>query len=80
MALWLCRAQPPGDVMLKGMQKSRATFDRLIGRGDKPYFAVLEGKANLREAFFAWVEMADPELARLTNTNPNKPHGKKGRR
>lgn len=88
MALWLCRAQPPGEVVLKGNKKSHAPFDRLVAHGDKPRFSVLAGKATLQDAFFAWLELADPELVKMAASskpgsnkpNRNKPHGKGSRR
>jgi CRISPR-associated protein Cmr1 len=54
-ALWLNRAYPNGDVILKGVANSAAPFDRLVAEGDTPRFSALAGKAGLREVFLDWL-------------------------
>lgn len=55
-ALWLNRAHPDGEVFLRGVYHSGAPFDLLVAPGDTPRFAVLAGKASLREAFLDWLQ------------------------
>jgi CRISPR-associated protein Cmr1 len=55
-ALWLQRAYPAGDVVLRGVARSGAPFDRLVAPGDAPQFSALAGKASLREGFLDWLE------------------------
>lgn len=54
-ALWLNRADPAGEVALRGVSNSAAPFDRLVAPGDTPRFSVLAGKHSLREAFLDWL-------------------------
>jgi CRISPR-associated protein Cmr1 len=54
-ALWLNRAYPPGEVVLRGVPGSGAPFDRLVAPGDAAGFAALAGKTSLREAFLDWL-------------------------
>ncbi|HVA64000.1 MAG TPA: type III-B CRISPR module RAMP protein Cmr1 [Terriglobales bacterium] len=54
-ALWLHRAYPAGEVVLKGFPNSAAPFDRMVAEGDDPCFSALGGKANLRAAFLGWL-------------------------
>jgi CRISPR-associated protein Cmr1 len=54
-ALWLNRAYPTGEVVLKDDEASGAPFDRLVASGDTPQFSALAGKASLREAFLDWL-------------------------
>ncbi len=54
-ALWLGRAYPVGDVVLRGVTNSAAPFDRLIAAGDTPRFSALTSKSSLREAFLDWL-------------------------
>lgn len=54
-ALWLNRAYPAGEVVLRGMSNSAAPFDRLVASGDTPRFSALAGKHSLREAFLDWL-------------------------
>lgn len=54
-ALWLQRAYPAGEVVLRGVASSGAPFDRLVAPGDTPQFSALAGKASLREAFLHWL-------------------------
>jgi CRISPR-associated protein Cmr1 len=56
MALWLCRAYPKGEVVVKGLSGSGAAFDLLVAPGDSPRFRALEAKQDLRSAFFAWLK------------------------
>lgn len=65
MALWLNRAYPEGDVVLRGDRRhndaSAAPFDRLLGAGDEARFTPLDaGRAapagqRLATAFFTWL-------------------------
>lgn len=55
-ALWLSRAYPSGEVILRDIPNSGAPFDRLSAPGDPSLFSPLDGANSLREAFFAWVE------------------------
>lgn len=54
-ALWLNRAHPRGEVVVKGLNGSGAPFDRLVAPGDTPRFSALAGKKSLREAFLDWL-------------------------
>lgn len=54
-ALWLDRAYPAGEVVLRGMNNSAAPFDRLVAAGDTPRFSALAGKQSLRQAFLDWL-------------------------
>lgn len=54
-ALWLNRAYPAGEVVLRGVQDSGAPFDRLVASGDTPVFSALAGKSGLRNAFLDWL-------------------------
>jgi len=54
-ALWLNRAYPAGEVVLRGVNNSAAPFDRLVASGDTPRFSALAGKHSLREAFLDWL-------------------------
>ena len=56
IALWLNRAYPSGEVILRGVAGSAAPFDRLVAPGDTPQFRALEGKTSLREAFLDWLK------------------------
>lgn len=50
-ALWLNRACPNGEVVLRGANNSAAPFDRLVAPGDQTFFSALANKRSLREAF-----------------------------
>jgi CRISPR-associated protein Cmr1 len=54
-ALWLNRAYPAGEVILRGVNNSTAPFDRLIAAGDTPHFSALANKQGLRQAFLDWL-------------------------
>jgi len=54
-ALWLNRAYPAGEVILRGVNNSSAPFDRLVAAGDTARFSALANKPNLRAAFLAWL-------------------------
>lgn len=54
-ALWLARAHPKGEVVLRGAAKSAAPFDRLVAAGDRPHFSALADQPTLREAFLDWL-------------------------
>jgi CRISPR-associated protein Cmr1 len=54
-ALWLNRAFPNGEVVVRGVNNSAAPFDRLIASGDTPRFSALLNKQSLREAFLDWL-------------------------
>ena len=54
-ALWLNRAYPAGEVILRGVNNSAAPFDRLVAAGDTPQFSALASKQGLREAFLDWL-------------------------
>lgn len=61
IALWLERRYPEGGgvvLMQKGkpLPGTRADFDRLHARGDRPLFWPLQRERGLREAFFGWLE------------------------
>jgi CRISPR-associated protein Cmr1 len=61
IALWLERRYPEkGGVVLmqrgKPLSGTRADFDRLHARGDRPLFWPLQREWGLREAFFEWLE------------------------
>nr|MBA3884761.1 CRISPR-associated protein Cmr1 [Acidobacteriota bacterium] len=56
-ALWLARAHPPGDVVLRGVNSSAAPFDRLVAAGDTPRFTALVNKSSLRDAFLDWLHV-----------------------
>jgi CRISPR-associated protein Cmr1 len=61
IALWLRRAWPNGQVVLKDkdsrepVRGSAAPFDRLLAPGDTALYAPLE-EASLEEAFLEWVK------------------------
>lgn len=55
-ALWLNRAYPAGEVILRGVNNSQAPFDRLVAPGDTPRFSALAGKHSLRQAFLDWLQ------------------------
>lgn len=55
-ALWLARAYPEGEVLLKGTANATAPFDRLVAPGDTPRFSALANKHSLREAFLDWLQ------------------------
>ena len=59
VALWLHRAWPAGEVVMKfrrdAVAGSAAPFDALVAPGDTPRFAALAGKSTLRSAFFDWL-------------------------
>jgi CRISPR-associated protein Cmr1 len=54
-ALWLNRAYPAGDVVLRGVPNSAAPFDRLVAADDTPRFSALANKSGLRQAFLDWL-------------------------
>ncbi len=54
-ALWLNRAYPAGEVVLRGANNSAAPFDRLVAPGDTACFSALAGKNSLRQAFLDWL-------------------------
>lgn len=54
-ALWLTRAYPAGEVVLRGVPNSQAPFDRLVAAGDTPRFSALANKQSLRAAFLDWL-------------------------
>lgn len=54
-ALWLNRAYPAGEVILRGENSSAAPFDRLVAPGDTPRFSALASKQSLRAAFLDWL-------------------------
>ncbi len=54
-ALWLGRAYPSGNVVLRGVNNSGAPFDRLVASGDTPRFSALANKQSLRLAFLDWL-------------------------
>jgi CRISPR-associated protein Cmr1 len=54
-ALWLNRAYPAGEVVLRGTGSSAAPFDRLVAPGDTARFSALDGKSTLRAAFLDWL-------------------------
>jgi CRISPR-associated protein Cmr1 len=54
-ALWLNRAYPVGEVILRGVAHSQAPFDRLVAPKDKPQFSALAKKQSLRQAFLDWL-------------------------
>jgi CRISPR-associated protein Cmr1 len=54
-ALWLNRAYPTGEVILRGASNSAAPFDRLIAPGDTARFSAPAGKSTLRAAFLDWL-------------------------
>jgi CRISPR-associated protein Cmr1 len=54
-ALWLNRAYPSGDVVLRGVNNSAAPFDLLKAPGDTARFSPLADKQSLREAFLDWL-------------------------
>lgn len=55
-ALWLNRAYPAGEVILRGVNDSAAPFDRLVAPGDTPRFSALANKKSLRQAFLDWLQ------------------------
>ncbi|WP_224366151.1 hypothetical protein [Hyalangium versicolor] len=67
VALWLCRANPPGEVvlLLKGQRTpvsgSSARFDQLLAPHDKALYAPLQA-SSLREAFFGWLAKSIPDV------------------
>ena len=54
-ALWLNRAYPAGEVILRGVNDSSAPFDRLVAPGDTAQFSALANKRSLRAAFLDWL-------------------------
>jgi CRISPR-associated protein Cmr1 len=54
-ALWLNRAYPAGEVILRGVNNSSAPFDRLVAPGDTAQFSALANKQGLRAAFLDWL-------------------------
>ncbi len=54
-ALWLNRAYPAGDVVLRDVNDSAAPFDRLVAPGDTAQFSALANKQSLRAAFLDWL-------------------------
>jgi CRISPR-associated protein Cmr1 len=54
-ALWLNRAYPAGEVILRGVNNSSAPFDRLVAPGDTARFSALANKRSLRAAFLDWL-------------------------
>ncbi|HVZ32286.1 MAG TPA: type III-B CRISPR module RAMP protein Cmr1 [Polyangiaceae bacterium] len=54
-ALWLNRAYPVGEVILRGVAHSQAPFDRLVAPEDNPQFSALANKQSLRQAFLDWL-------------------------
>lgn len=56
-ALWLARAHPAGEVVLRGANHSAAPFDALVAAGDTALFFALAGKRSLREAFLDWLHV-----------------------
>ncbi len=54
-ALWLNRAYPRGEVILRDVNNSQAPFDRLVAPGDTPRFSALANKQSLRQAFLDWL-------------------------
>ncbi|MBI2566723.1 MAG: type III-B CRISPR module RAMP protein Cmr1 [Candidatus Schekmanbacteria bacterium] len=54
-AMWLNRAYPDGNVVLRGVNNSAAPFDRLVAAGDTPRFSALANKLSLRQAFLDWL-------------------------
>jgi CRISPR-associated protein Cmr1 len=55
-ALWLNRAYPNGNVVLRGASSSAAPFDRLVAAGDTARFSALANKQGLRQAFLDWLQ------------------------
>lgn len=55
-ALWLNRAYPAGDVILRGVNNSQAPFDRLVAPDDTPRFSPLANQQSLRQAFLDWLK------------------------
>jgi CRISPR-associated protein Cmr1 len=53
--LWLNRAYPGGEVILRGVNNSQAPFDRLVAAGDASQFSALANKQSLRQAFLDWL-------------------------
>ena len=54
-ALWLNRAYPAGEVVLRGVDDSQAPFDQLVAADDTPQFLALADKQSLRQAFLDWL-------------------------
>jgi CRISPR-associated protein Cmr1 len=54
-ALWLNRAYPEGEAILRGVKHSSAPFDRLVAPGDRAQFSALVDKPSLRAAFLDWL-------------------------
>ncbi len=55
-ALWLNRAYPAGEVILRDVDNSQAPFDQLVAPGDTPQFSALKNKQSLRQAFLDWLQ------------------------
>ena len=55
IALWFNRAYPQGEVVLHGVARSAAPFDRLMAPSETSRFSALTGKSSLREAFLDWL-------------------------
>lgn len=80
IALWLARADPPGDVVLKAngdlrvpAAQTAASFDRLHATGDTPQLTILGKHKTLREVFFAWLK-AQPRSSPSQSSTP-RPNG-----
>ena len=54
-ALWLNRAYPTGNVILRAVDHSAAPFDRLVAPDDTAQFSALANKQSLRAAFLDWL-------------------------
>jgi hypothetical protein len=62
IALWLNRAYPDGEVILQRsngevVPGSEVPFTQFLALDDAVCFEALRGKANLEDAFFAWLEV-----------------------
>lgn len=55
IALWLLRADPSGQVHLRGDPATAAPFGKLTGAGETAHFAPLRHGGNLRDIFLGWV-------------------------
>jgi len=55
-ALWLNRAYPAGEVILRDVNNSQAPFDSLVAPGDTPRFSALANERGLRGAFLDWLQ------------------------
>ncbi len=61
LALWLHRAEPAGQVVLRDGGGGAAPFGRLLGETDSALFEPLRESRDLKAAFFKWLVHHHPD-------------------